>query len=89
MPLNIKDETVHAKAKRLAELTGTSITGAVGDAIDRRLAEVEVSREAEIRRRREQLLELGRAVAGTLPPDHCATSADHDELLYDEDGLPK
>lgn len=89
MPLNIKDEAVHAKAKRLAELTGQSITAAVGDAIDHRLTAVERAREANIARRKERLLALGRAVAATLPPDHGATSTDHGELLYDEDGLPK
>lgn len=89
MPLNIKDEAVHAKARRLAELTGASITGAVRDAIERRLAEVECARESEIERRKRRLLALGRAVAATLPPNHGATSTDHDELLYDEDGLPK
>jgi antitoxin VapB len=89
MPLNIKDEAVHAKARRLAELTGRSITAAVSEAIDHRLAEVEDAREPEIRRRSERLLALGRAVAATLPRGHGATSTDHDELLYDEDGLPK
>jgi antitoxin VapB len=89
MPLNIKDKAVHAKAKRLAELTGRSITGAVGEAIDRRLAELEDSRAAEVRRRSERLLELGRQFAALLPPGHGATSTDHDELFYDEDGLPK
>ena len=89
MPLNIKDEAVHAKARRLAELTGASITGAVSEAIDRRLAELETTREAEVRRRSERLQEIGRQFRALLPPDHGATSTDHDELLYDEDGLPK
>jgi antitoxin VapB len=80
---------VHAKARRLAELTGASITGAVRDALERRLAEIENVREAEIRRRSERMLEIGRQFAASLPPGHGATSTDHDELLYDEDGLPK
>lgn len=89
MPLNIKDEVVHAKAKRLAELTGTSITGAVGDAIERRLAEVEKTQETDRIRRLRAMEQVARRFAAGLPPGHGATSTDHDELLYDEDGLPK
>ena len=89
MPLNIKDEAVHAKARRLAELTGTSITGAVGDAIERRLAELEGAREADRIQRLRAMQEIARKFAASLPPDHGATSTDHAELLYDEDGLPK
>ncbi len=59
------------------------------EAIERRLSEVERTREVEVERRKERLLALGRAVAATLPPDHGATSTDHDALLYDEEGLPK
>ena len=89
MPLNIKDETVHAKAKRLAELTGTSITGAVRDAIERRLRELEIVCEADRTRRLETMREVARRFSETLPPDHGATSTDHAELFYDEHGLPK
>ena len=89
MPLNIKDEAVHAKAKRLAELTGRSITAAVSDAIDHRLAEVEGAREAEAARRLRAMKQVAREFRERLPADHGATSTDHAELLYDEDGLPK
>lgn len=89
MPLNIKDEAVHAKAKRLADLTGRSITAAVSDAIDHRLAELEDAREAERMRRLRAMEEIARRFAASLPPDHGATSTDHADLLYDEDGLPK
>lgn len=87
MPLNIKDETVHAKAKRLAELTGTSITGAVSDAIDRRLQDIETMRGGERSRRYEALRAISRACAQHVPPG--VTSTDHAELFYDEDGLPR
>jgi antitoxin VapB len=89
MPLNIKDEAVHAKAKRLAELTGASITGAVGDAIARRLAEVERTQEADRIRRLRAMEEVARRFSAGLRPGHGATSTDHADLLYDEDGLPK
>ena len=41
MPLNIKDADTHALAKRLASLTGESLTEAVKHAIQARLAQVE------------------------------------------------
>ena len=45
MPLNIKDADTHALAKRLASLTGESMTKAVKRAIEHRLAQVETARD--------------------------------------------
>ena len=44
MPLNIKDADTHALAKRLASLTGESMTQAVKRAVQERLEQVEKSR---------------------------------------------
>ena len=44
MPLNIKDAETHTLAKRLANLTGESLTQAVKQAVRERLARVEKSR---------------------------------------------
>ena len=41
MPLNIKDAKTHALAKRLASLTGESLTTAVKHAIQAKLQQVE------------------------------------------------
>ena len=46
MSLNIEDTETHALAKRLASLTGESLTQAVKQAIQERLAQVEKSRQA-------------------------------------------
>ena len=46
MPLNIKDPDTHALAKRLASLTGESLTQAVKQAVQERLARVEKSQRA-------------------------------------------
>ena len=46
MPLNIKDADTHALAKRLASLTGESLTKAVKHAIQARLAQVEKTQSA-------------------------------------------
>lgn len=89
MGLVIEDEGLQAKAKRLADLTGTSIMGAMNDAIEWRLAEVDETRKNERARRRAAMEAIAREFAEQLPPGHGATSTDHADLLYDEDGLPK
>ena len=83
MPLNIKDADTHALAKRLASLTGESLTKAVKHAIEERLAQVENTRGG-IR----LADELDRIAL------HCATlprrdRRSADEIIgYDERGLP-
>ena len=46
MPLNIKDAETQALTKRLASLTGESLTQAVKQAVQERLAQVEKTRGA-------------------------------------------
>lgn len=82
--LNIKDEALIADAKALAELLGTSTTGALRDAVSERLARLRAERRRADDRFVEELLELGRRVRATLPP---GATSDHSDL-YDENGLP-
>jgi len=85
MPLSIKDDQSNELARRLAGLTGETITTAVKEALRERLA-----RESGRRGKAGQamrLLELGRRCAGHVPKT--AHSLDHGDLLYDEQGLPK
>ena len=83
MPLNIKDSETHALAKRLASLTGESLTQAVKQAIEERLAQVEKSRRAVY-----LADELDRIAL------HCAGLPRRDRrsaeqiIAYDERGLP-
>lgn len=87
MPLNIKDETVHAQARKLAGLTGTSITAAVRDALGARLRQVEKGQgEAKPVRSAAQLLDVARACAAAIKAK--GVSSDHSDL-YDEQGLPQ
>ena len=84
MPLNIKDETVHAKARELARLTGSSITAAVRDAIDERLAALQPQgphiAQGDVRALRLFIAaQLGET--GETSEDHAA--------LYGDDGLPR
>jgi len=82
--LNLKDEALVADTKALAELLGTSMTGALREAVRERLARERATREAERDRLVEDLLEIGRRVRASLPP---GATSDHSDL-YDENGLP-
>ena len=76
MPLNIKDETVHAQARKLAGLTGTSITAAVRDALGARLRQVEKGQgEAKPVRSAAQLLDVAHRVAARAA---AGTTGDHE-----------
>lgn len=83
MPLNIKDAETHELARKLAELTGESLTKAVKHALAEKLA-----REKKARGRREladALDQIALHCAG-LPKRDTRTS---DEIIgYDERGLP-
>jgi antitoxin VapB len=83
MSLNIKDEETHKLAQALARETGQSMTKAVTQALRDQL---------EIVRRRkrkgnmaEDLLAIGRRFSRRVRKP----VVPHDELLYDERGLPR
>jgi antitoxin VapB len=82
MSLNIKNEEAHRLARRLARLTGESLTDAVTRALRERLERVEAPSDLA-----RQLLEIGRDCAGRL--DGPARTIAHGDLLYDERGLPR
>jgi len=79
--LNIKDDELIAKLKRLAERRSTSVTEVL-----RRVVDDAISRdEEEIARRLAAIREITRGSAKLFPPDW---DGDH-SYLYDENGLPK
>ena len=83
MPLNIKDDDTHALAKRLAGVTGESLTKAVKRAIQDRLAQVERSRNGN--RIADELDHIAQHCAKLPRRDRRST----DEIIgYDELGLP-
>jgi antitoxin VapB len=84
MSLNIKDEKTHRMARELARLTGESLTAAVNEAVRERLERV---RESSRKSMAERLMEIGKDCASHLKEPY--KSMDVDELLYDENGLPK
>ncbi|MPZ53195.1 MAG: antitoxin [Acidimicrobiia bacterium] len=81
MALNIKSQRVHEMVKRLAFITGESQAEAVGNAVSERLLRLEHEDKAA------RLLAIGRRAAARMSPE--LRSIDHDELLYDDAGLPK
>ena len=84
MSLNIKNEETHRLARELARLTGESMTAAVNEAIRERLERV---RGKSRKSMADRLMEIGKDCASRLKEPY--KSMDIDELLYDENGLPK
>lgn len=84
MSLNIKNEETHRMARELARLTGESMSVAVNVAIRERLERV---RGKSSKSMADRLMEIGKDCASHLKEPY--KSMDVDELLYDENGLPK
>jgi antitoxin VapB len=82
MHLNIKDPEVHRLAQAISRATGESMTTVVRDALRDRLKKLEGHKsKAGV----DELLAIaGRAAALVKHP-----YADHADLFYDENGLPK
>ena len=83
MPLNIKDAETQALTKRLASLTGESLTQAVKQAVRERLAQVEKTRRAV--RLADELDHIALHCANL--PRRDGRSAEQ-IIGYDERGLP-
>src|SRR6516225_11838535 len=75
--LNIKDPEIHQLARELADLTGESMTRAIGEAVKDRLKRV---RSARRKRRMSvtEMLALGKRVGSKIKEP----LVDHAELLY-------
>jgi antitoxin VapB len=84
MSLNIKDPEVHQMARELADLTGESMTQAIGIAVKDRLMRIRASKRKK-RMSVEEMLALGKRVRAKIK----GPLVDHGELLYDERGLPR
>jgi len=84
MSLNIKGERAHRLARELSQLTGESLTEAVTIALQQRLDRVQHNKNTGLA---DRLLAIGRDCAAHLREPY--QSIDHDELLYDERGLPR
>jgi hypothetical protein len=81
MPLYLKDKEVDALARELAELESKNLTEAVREALREKRDRLVKAREAKRRRVRETLERIW-----ALP---VLDDRPHDQILYDENGLPR
>ena len=84
MSLNIENVETQRLARELAELSGESVTMAVTESLRARLDRLRREKDVGLSGR---LLAIGRDCAVRLKEPYC--SADHGDLLYGEDGLPR
>jgi antitoxin VapB len=84
MPLSIKDREADELARRLARKTGETITQAIVTALRERLAR-EQQKDQDIEGLVDDVMEIGRHCAALPLLDARPT----DEILYDENGLPR
>lgn len=84
MGMNIKNGEAQELAHELSELTGESLTAAVTEAVRERLERVRNSQGAGLA---DRLLRIGKDCAAHLKEPF--KSADHGDILYDEQGLPR
>ncbi len=84
MSLNIKNDEAHRLAQELATLTGESMAAAVTEAVRERLDRVRRERGIHLS---DRLLAIGKDCAARLKEPF--RSADHGDLLYGDDGLPR
>lgn len=84
MGLNIKNEETHRLVRKLATLTGESMTTAIRVAVEERTERVAAERQKGLA---ERLLAIGKAAAPLWREPFRST--EHGDLLYGEDGLPK
>ncbi|MEJ7837244.1 MAG: type II toxin-antitoxin system VapB family antitoxin [Thermomicrobiales bacterium] len=86
--LNIKDEEIHRMAKALAEAHRTSMTEEVRQAVRERYDRIEPKANSKA-----GLVDWIKEFTATLGPAHKSGDPEFsqmiDELLYDENGLPK
>ena len=85
MSLNIKNEETCRLAGELARLTGETMTGAITVALRERLRRENRKRDVEVRI--QELRAIAERCARILGPGPSAV--EHDDFLYDENGLPK
>lgn len=84
MSLNIKNPETYKLTRRLAALTGESLTEAVTASVRERLERLSTAQDEQDLV--ERLLAIGRDCAAHMGQEFKST--DHGDLLYDELGLP-
>jgi antitoxin VapB len=80
--LNLKDPEAHRLAAAIAETTGETLTRAVTESLRERWERLQRRNE---RASVEEILAIAKRASSHLKRPYVS----HDELLYDENGLPK
>jgi hypothetical protein len=89
MALNIKNRETVDQVRLLARATGATMTGAVSDAVGRRLRELSSQdRRADAARKREIQRRLSELWEGLTDAERAAVAAAQADL-YDANGLPR
>jgi antitoxin VapB len=83
MGLNIKNDETHRLVRRLANLTGESMTTAIRVAVQERADRIVVEKQRGLA---DRLMAIGKAAAPLWREPYRST--EHGDLLYGEDGLP-
>lgn len=83
--LNIKNEETYALARELSRMTGESVTKAITSALEERIDRLQRSAKTSRQGIAQELLEIGSECAALPVLD----DRHPDEILYDENGLPK
>ncbi len=83
--INIKNEETYRLVQQLTALTGESMTQAIRRAVRDRVGALERQQQESRKGLAKELLALGKACAALPTLD----DRDPDEMLYDENGLPK
>jgi len=84
MGLNIKNDETNRLVRKLAAITGESMTGAIRIAVQERIEREQAAQQTGLA---ERLLAIGTAAAPLWREPFRST--DHGDLLYGEDGLPR
>ena len=84
MGMNIKNAETHRLVRQLAKITGETQTAAITNAVRERLERLRRNRKAGLAAR---LLAIGRDSAPRFKEPF--RSAQHGDLLYGDDGLPR
>jgi antitoxin VapB len=84
MAMNIKNDETQKLARKLSDLTGESLTAAITEAVRERLERLESEHGAGLANR---LLRIGKDCAAHL--EEPFKTAEHGDILYDDQGLPR
>ena len=87
MSMNIKNPETHRLARELAKEMGVSLTAAVTEALQQKLATLRAAKGDDPEARAQRILELAAEMRSRAPAGYF--DQDFDELLYDEMGLPR